>query len=186
MEDREIVALYWRRDEGAIRETRRKYGRYLAKIACNILSSREDGEEVVNDTCLRAWNSIPPSRPDSLAAYLGKTARRLSIDALRTRTREKRGGEEYALSLSELEECVPGGAGPEEQLELSLLAQAVNSYLRTLAPQARNAFIGRYFYLDSLKEVAARLGISESKAKSMLYRVRQGLKTYLTQEGFTV
>lgn len=186
MEDREIVALYWRRDEGAIRETRRKYGRYLAKIARNILSSREDGEEVVNDTCLRAWNSIPPSRPDSLAAYLGKTARRLSIDALRARTREKRGGEEYALSLSELEECVPGGTGPEEQLELSLLAQAINSYLRTLAPQARNAFIGRYFYLDSLKEVAARLGISESKAKSMLYRVRQGLKTYLTQEGFTV
>lgn len=186
MEDREIVALYWRRDEGAIRETRRKYGRYLAKIARNILSSREDGEEVVNDTCLRAWNSIPPSRPDSLAAYLGKTARRLSIDALRARTREKRGGEEYALSLSELEECVPGGTGPEQQLELSLLAQAINSYLHTLAPQARNAFIGRYFYLDSLKEVAARLGMSESKAKSMLYRVRQGLKIYLTQEGFTV
>ncbi len=186
MEDSEIIELYWRRNEAAIQETRRKYGRYLAKIAHNILSSREDGEEVVNDTCLKTWNSIPPNRPDSLSAYLGKIARRLSIDALRTRTREKRGAEEYALSLSELEECVPAGVGPEEELELSLLAQAINDYLRTLAPQARSAFIGRYFYLDPLKEVAAHLGMSESKAKSMLYRVRQGLKTYLTQEGFTV
>lgn len=186
MEDREIVALYWRRDEGAIRETRRKYGRYLAKIARNILSSREDGEEVVNDTCLRAWNSIPPSRPDSLAAYLGKVARRLSIDALRARAREKRGRGEYALSLSELEECVPGGTGPEEQLELSLLAQAISGYLRTLSPQARAAFVGRYFCLDPLKDVAAHLGMGESRVKSMLYRARQGLKIYLTQEGFTL
>ena len=129
---------------------------------------------------------LHPARPDSLTAYLGKIARRLSIDTLRTRTREKRGAEEYALSLSALEECIPGGAGPEERLELSLLAQAIGVYLHTLAPQARNAFIGRYFYLDTLKEVAARLGMSESKAKSMLYRVRQGLKTYLTQEGFIV
>ena len=186
MEDSEIVALYWQRNEAAIGETRRKYGRYLAKIAHNILSSREDGEEIVNDTCLKAWNSIPPDRPDSLAAFLGKITRRLSIDALRTRTRVKRGAGEYALSLSELEECIPGETGPEEQLELSLLAQAISNYLRTLAPQARNAFIGRYFYLDPLKEVAAHLGMSESKAKTVLYRVRQGLKTYLTQEGFTV
>lgn len=186
MEDSKIVELYWRRDEGAVRETQRKYGRYLAKIARSILASQEDGEEVVNDTCLKAWNSIPPSRPDSLSAYLGKIARRLSIDALRRRTRDKRGAGEYALSLSELEECVPGGAGPEEELELSALSGAINAYLRTLAPQARGAFIGRYFYLDSLKEVAANYGMSESKAKSMLYRARQGLKTYLTQEGFLV
>lgn len=186
MEDSEIVELYWQRDETAIRETRRKYGRYLAKIAHNILSSREDGEEVVNDTCMKAWGSIPPNHPSSLAAYLGKIARRLSIDALRTRTRDKRGAGEYALSLSELEECVPGGTGPEEALGLSLLARAINDYLRTLAPQARSAFIGRYFYLDPLKEVAAYLGMSEAKTKSMLYRVRQGLKAHLIQEGFVV
>ncbi len=186
MEDSEIVALYWRRDETAIRETRRSYGRYLEQIARNILSSREDGEEVVNDTCLRAWNSIPPSRPDSLAAYLGKIARRLSIDALRARTRQKRGAEEYALSLTELEDCVPGGTGPEAELELSLLAQAISGYLRTLSPQARAAFVGRYFYLDPLKDVAAHLGMGESRVKSMLYRARQGLKIYLTQEGFTL
>lgn len=186
MEDSGIVELYWRRDEKAIRETRRKYGRYLEKIARNILSSREDGEEVVNDVYMKAWSSIPPHQPDSLSAYLGRIARRLSIDALRTRTRKKRGGEAYALSLSELEECVPGGAGPEEALELPLLAQAINAYLRTLPPPARNAFIGRYFYLDSLGEVASRLGMSEAKAKSALYRARQGLKNYLAQEGFTI
>ena len=186
MEDSEIVALYWQRDQTAIQETQGRYGPYLAKIACGILSSREDGEEIVNDTCLKAWNSIPPHRPDSLSAYLGKIARRLAIDALRTRGREKRMASAYALSLSELEECVPGGGRAEERLELSLLAQAISAYLRTLAPQARNVFVGRYFYMDSLKEVAAYYGMSESKVKSMLYRTRLGLKAYLTQEGFTV
>ena len=186
MEDSEIVALYWQRDQAAIQETQRSYGRYLAKIAHRILSNREDGEEIVNDTCLKAWNSIPPNRPDSLSAYLGKIARRLAIDALRARGREKRMASAYAVSLSELEECVPGSAGAEEQLELSLLAQAISAYLRTLAPQARNVFIGRYFYMDSLKEAAAYYGMSESKVKSMLYRTRLGLKAYLKQEGFAV
>lgn len=186
MEDREIVALYWQRDQAAIQETQRKYGRYLAKIAWNILSDREDGEEIVNDTCLKAWGSIPPNRPDSLSAYLGKIARRLAIDALRTRGREKRMAAAYAVSLSELEECIPGGGRAEERLELSLLAQAINAYLRTLPPQARNVFVGRYFYMDPLKEVAAYYGMSIPKVKTMLYRTRLGLKAYLTQEGFTV
>ena len=186
MEDSEIIALYWQRDQAAIQETQRNYGRYLSKIAYGILSNREDGEEVVNDACLKAWGSIPPNRPDSLSAYLGKITRRLAIDVLRTRGREKRMASAYAVSLSELEECVPGGGGVEEHLDLSLLAQAINAYLRTLAPQARNVFVGRYFYMDSLKEVAAYYGMSESKVKSLLYRTRLGLKAYLTQEGFTV
>lgn len=186
MGDSEIVNLYWQRDEAAVRETQYKYGRYLAKIAGSILSNREDGEEVVNDTYLKAWNSIPPNRPNSLSAYLGKITRRLAIDALRTRGREKRVSSAYAISLSELEECVPGAAGAEEHLEQSLLAEAINAYLRTLTPQARNMFIGRYFYMDSLDEVAAYYGMSKSKAKSMLYRVRLGLKAYLMQEGFCV
>lgn len=186
MEDGEIVTLYWQRDQTAIQETQRSYGRYLAKIAYNILSNREDGDEIVNDTCLKAWNSIPPNRPDSLSAYLGKITRRLAIDALRARGREKRMAGAYAVSLSELEECVPGGVGAEEHLELSFLAQTINAYLRTLTSQARNLFIGRYFYMDSLKEAAACCGMSESKAKSVLYRVRLGLKAYLTQEGFIV
>lgn len=119
-----------------------------------------------------------------MSAYLDKLVRRLSIDALCARTRQKRGADEYALFLSELEDCVPGGAGPEA--ELSLLAQAISGYLRTLSPQTRAAFVGQCFYLDSLKEVAAHLGMGQSKTKSILYRARQGLKIYLTQEGFTL
>lgn len=186
MEDGQIVALYWQRDEAAIQETDKKYGRYLAKIAYNILESWEDGDEVVNDTCLRAWNSMPPNRPDRLAAYLGKIARRLAIDVFRARGREKRAGSQYALSLSELEECAGAGGAAEEGAELSLLAETISAYLRGLPPQVRTAFVGRYFYMDSLKEVAVYCGMSESKVKSMLYRARLGLKTYLIQEGFTV
>lgn len=186
MEDSDIVTLYCQRDQSAIQETDRKYGRYLAKIAYNILSDPEDGKEIVNDTCLRAWNSIPPHIPDNLAAYLGKIARQLSIDAFRTRSREKRRASEYALSLSELEECVSGGGAAEERAELALLAQAISGYLRTLSPRNRNLFVVRYFYMDSLTEAAAFCGMSVSQAKSALYRARQGLKAHLIQEGFTL
>lgn len=184
MRDDEIVALYWQRDETAIRETQRKYGRYLNKITYNVLADLGDCEEVVNDTCLRAWNSMPPHRPAVLRTYLGKIARQLSIDRFRTRNREKRQGSEYSLSLSELEECAGRGDATRQAVDAHLLAEAVSSYLKTLPVQARHAFVGRYYYMDPLKEVAAYCGMSESKAKSLLYRTRQGLKAYLKQEGF--
>ena len=184
MRDDEIVALYWQRDETAIRETERKYGRYLSKITYNILADLGDCEEVVNDTCLKAWNSMPPHRPAVLGTYLGKIARQLSIDRFRTRNREKRQGSEYSLSLSELEECVSGGDATRQAVDGHLLAEAVSSYLKALPVQACHAFVGRYYYMDPLKEVAAYCGMSQSKAKSLLYRTRQGLKAYLKQEGF--
>ena len=184
MEDNEIVALYWQRDEAAIRETERKYGRYLNKITYNVLADPGDCEEVVNDACLKAWNSMPPHRPAVLRTYLGKLARQLSIDRFRTRNREKRQGSEHALSLSELEDCVSGGDATQEAVDGHLLAEAISSYLKTLSGQARRAFVGRYYYMDPLKEVAAYCGMSESTAKSLLYRARQGLKAYLKQEGF--
>ena len=184
MRDDEIVALYWQRDETAIRETQRKYGRYLNKITYNVLADLGDCEEVVNDTCLKAWNSMPPHRPAVLRTYLGKIARQLSIDRFRTRNREKRQGSEYSLSLSELEECAGRGDATRQAVDAHLLAEAVSSYLKTLPVQARHAFVGRYYYMDPLKEVAAYCGMSESKAKSLLYRTRQGLKAYLKQEGF--
>ncbi len=186
MRDCEIVALYWRRDELAIRETQKKYGKYLAKIARGFLADRLDGEEVVNDTYWKAWGAIPPHRPESLAAFLAKITRQLSIDRWRAKSREKRGGSEYALSLSELEDCVSGGDTTQQASDLRLLGEAVGAYLRTLSPQARNAFVGRYFYADSLKEIAAYYGMSDAKAKSLLYRTRQGLRAYLRQEGFEV
>ena len=184
MEDEQIVSLYWQRSESAIRETEQKYDRYLTKIAYNILSDHEDSRESVNDTYLAAWNSIPPHRPSVLSAYLGKLTRRISIDIFRCRNREKRKASEYALSLSELGDCISAGNTTEDMVNVKLLADAIGIYLRLIPEEARNAFLGRYYYLDSLKEVAAYCGMTESKAKTVLYRTRQGLKDYLKKEGF--
>ena len=186
MQDEAIVELYWKRDESAIRETEGKYGHYLTKIAYNILCDQEDSEECVNDTYLKAWNSMPPHKPGVLATYLGKITRQQSIDIFRRRNREKRKASEYALSLAELEDCVSGGDTIEQSVDMQLLAEAINAYLRKLTPEARNTFVGRYYYMDSVKDISAYYGMSESKTKSMLYRTRQGLKAYLEQEGFEV
>ena len=117
---------------------------------------------------------------------MGKITRQASIDLLRTHKREKRRLSEYAVSLAELKDCVSGVETTEQSVDMRLLADAINAYLRTLSKEARNIFVGRYFFSDSVKEVAAYYGMSESKAKSMLYRTRQGLKKYLEQEGFVL
>lgn len=184
MEDEQIVSLYWDRSEDAIRETETKYDRYLTKIAYNILANQEDSRESVNDTYLAAWDSMPPHRPSVLSAYLAKLTRRISIDRFRYRTRDKRLGSEYAVSLEELGDCVSGGNTTEEIVNVKLLADAIGIYLRLQSEEARTAFIGRYYFLDPLKEVAAYCGISESKCKSLLHRTRLGLKAYLEKEGF--
>ena len=186
MEDEKIVDLYWQRSESAIRETEIKYDRYLTKIAYNILADAEDSRESVNDTYLAAWNSMPPHRPGVLSTYLGKLTRRISIDCFRRRTRQKRGGSEYELSLSELGDCVSGGNTTEEIINVRLLADAIGIFLRLQSEEARNAFIGRYYYLDSVKEVAAYCGMTESKCKTLLFRTRVALKEYLRKEGFEV
>ena len=186
MQDDMIVALYLQRDESAIRETEQKYGPYLMKIANNILADPEDSRESVNDTYLKAWNSIPPHEPSVLRTYLGKITRQAAIDIFRKRNREKRRASEYAISLSELEECVSCGDTAEQSADLHLLAESINAYLRRLSPEARNIFVGRYFFMDSLKDVASYYGMSESKVKSILQRTRKKLKTYLEQEGFII
>lgn len=186
MEDEKILDLYWDRDEAAIYETDRKYGRYLTKIARNVLSDIEDSRESVNDTYYAAWNSIPPQRPGILSAYLGKLARRISIDMLRKRTRQKRGGSEYILSLEELEGTLSAGNTTEEAMDEKLLGEAISNFLRTLPPLTRHTFIGRYYFLDPLAEVARYCGISESKAKSLLFRTRNKLRDYLLKEGFAL
>ena len=184
MRDDRIVELYWQRKDSAIRETEQKYGRYLTKIAHNILSDREDCKESVNDTYLGAWNTIPPQKPEILSTYLAKLTRRIAIDILRKRNREKRKASEYTLCLAELEESLSNGNTTEQNADLHLLAESVNNYLRTLSVEARNLFLCRYYFADSLREAAACCHMSESKAKSMLYRTRTGLKIYLEKEGF--
>ena len=186
MEDEQIVSLYWERSEAAIQETETKYDRYLTKIAFNILADLEDSRESVNDTYLAAWDSMPPHRPSVLSTYLAKITRRISIDRFRYRTRDKRMASEYAISLSELGDCVSGGNTTEDAVNVKLLADAIGIYLRLIPEEARNAFVGRYYYLDPLKEVAAYCGMTESKCKTLLYRTRQGLKEYLEKEGFSV
>ena len=186
MEDELIVDLYWNRDEDAIGKTQEKYDRYLTKIAYNILANAEDSRESVNDTYLAAWDSMPPHRPAVLSTYLGKLTRRISIDCFRGRTRAKRVPSQYAMSLEELGECVCGGNTTEEIVNVKLLADAIGMFLRLQSDEARNLFIGRYYYLDSLKEAAAYCGMSESKAKSLLFRTRIALKEYLEKEGFSL
>lgn len=183
MEDSAIVALYWDRDEKAITHTQRKYGQYLLRIAVNILVDREDSRESVNDTYLAAWNSMPPQRPTVLSTYLGKLTRRISIDCLRKRTSQKRGSGEYDLSLEELG-AFAGGENPEKELEAKALGAAIAAFLQTQSPEVRNVFIGRYYYLDPVKEIAHYCRISESKVKIILHRARQGLRQQLEKEGF--
>lgn len=186
MEDEAIVSLYWDRDERAIRETEEKYDRYLTKIAYNILNDREDSRESVNDTYLAAWDSIPPHRPGVLSAYLAKLTRRISIDRFRYRTRDKRMGSEYAVSLSELGDCVSGGNTTEEIVNVKLLADSIGIFLRLQSREARTTFIARYYFLDSVKEIARSSGMSESRVKSLLHRTRVALKKYLEEEGFSL
>jgi len=186
MDDDVIVEMYWQRDENAINETEKKYDRYLIKIAYNILANLESSKESVNDTYLRAWNSIPPHKPSVLSTYLGKITRQVSIDIFRKRSAKKRLGSEYALSLSELEECIPSDNNPEQDYEIILLSDVINSWLHTLPEEIRNVFIGRYYFMDSIKAVAKYYSMNESKVKSMLFRARLGLKEHLEKEGYSI
>lgn len=186
MKDDQIVNLYLDRNEDAIHQTQMKYGSYLSKVAYNILADFEDSQECVNDTYLAAWNSMPTNRPSILATYLGKITRQISIDAFRKKNRLKRYASEYAISLDELGDCFSDGTTPDQDLDTKMLDEAINRFLRALPDDARNTFIGRYYFFDSLKDVARYCGMSEAKAKSMLYRTRQRLKAYLEKEGFVL
>ena len=186
MTDEKIVQLYWDRDTSALAETQAKYNRYLTKIAYNILGDMEDSLECANDTYFHAWKSIPPHRPSVLSTYLAKITRRVAIDRVRKKSREKRIPSEYVFSLSELEDCIPSHSKAEQSFEAEELGKLINTYLKTISPEARRLFIGRYFFMDSLKDVARYCGMNEAKAKSMLYRTRCGLKKYLEQEGYYI
>ncbi len=186
MQDEKIIELYWLRNETAISETEHKYGQYLTKIAYNILNNIEDSRESVNDTYLKAWNTMPPQKPNILKTYLGKITRQLSIDVFRTRNRKKRNASQYAVSLSELEECIPDGNDVEQEVELQLLGRIINDFLYTLPDQTRHIFVCRYYFCDSIKNISAFFAISESKVKSILFRTRNALKSHLESEGFFV
>jgi len=181
-----ILEMFFMRQESAIAETRFKYGKRLYKTAMNILSSNEDAEECVSDTLLKAWNIIPPERPEKFGAFLAKITRNLSINKWRAKNTSKRGGGEVNLILSELEDSVPSSAGPEEEYQASLVTQAINSFLNTMDQRARVAFVLRYFHGESIRSIGERFQMSESKVKSILFRARKKLGVHLEKEGVVV
>jgi len=184
MEDSGIVELYWQRDEKAVELTAEKYGSYLSRIARNILENDEDSCESVNDVYFCAWESIPPHRPNNLRAYLVRLVRQISIDRYRRRHSLKRIGSEYALSLEELSECICGADRPESAIEANELAGCISDFLFSRPPRARQMFVCRYFYADSLEDIASCLGTTLSAVKSSLHRTRKALGEYLNQEGY--
>ena len=186
MRDYEIVDLYWKRSEAAIAETSAKYGSYCHAISYNILNNDEDAKECVDDTWLGAWNSIPPQRPNRLAAYLGKITRNFSLNRYKQYAAEKRGGGQTELALAELEDCIPDSATIEQMVEEKALVEAINRFLYTLPEQKRNIFIRRYWYLYAIRDIASAYGVSESKVVSLLFRMRHELKKHLEKEGIAL
>ena len=186
MDDNTIVEMYFQRNEDALRETQSKYGRYLFGIAYNILASNEDCGECLNDTYLNAWNSIPPNRPVRLGSYLGTIVRNLAITRRRHDTRSSRGDAQYDLSLDELAECVSDSVTPDKVLDSKLIGKSISGWLRVLSPDVRVIFMCRYFYCDSVRDIAKRMGMNENTVKSTLLRARQGLRAHLVKEGFDI
>lgn len=183
MDDKQIIELFQQRSENAITETANKYGAYCHYIAYHILTNHQDSEECVNDTYLKAWNTIPPTIPDLLSAFLARITRSISINRLEQQSAQKRGGSQVVLSLEELEECIPS----ENQLDTltadSALDEVMNRFLRSLSPEVRTIFLRRYWYFCTVKEIASDLKVSEGKVKMSLYRTRKKLYSTLTKEG---
>ncbi len=184
MEDEMIVNLYLHRDQSALQHTMDKYGLQLRTLANHILNDLPAAEECENDTYLQAWNAIPPHQPKQyLFPFLAKITRHLALDLCRRRNRQKRRSPLASLT-KEMEQCIPDPNDTQCQVDGVLLAQAVGEYLRSLPKIRRDMFLRRYWYLDPVDTVAKRFGISKSCVKTTLYRVRQGLREYLVQEGY--
>ena len=186
MEDQKIIELYWARSEAAISETSRKYSGYCYRISFNILSDNEDAEECTNDTYLRAWEAMPPKRPECLPAFLGRITRNLSLNKFRQRSAQKRGGGQLELALSELEECIPSADSKMDKEDREVLIQTLNSFLSGLPETNRVIFVKRYWYLYSIREISKEFSISESKAKSLMFRMRKQLRACLEKEGIAL
>lgn len=183
MKDTEIIKLYFERSERAISQTADKYSAYLFKIAFNILKSRDDAEEIVNDTYRAAWDSMPPENPSVLRHYLSRITRNLSLKRLEYRSAGKRSsiGD---IAIDELEEFIPDSSNVESIIEAKELGKVINSYLSTLPEEDVTVFTLRYFYVVPIREVARRCGISERAVKYRLSRLRNGLKDMLRKEGY--
>ena len=184
MEDKRIFQLLWQRAEHAIEAMTKHYGPRLYRTAMNILGRHEDAEESVNDTYLAVWNAIPPETPEPLAGYVYKTGRNLALKRLRHDTAQKR-RRDYDLSLEELEGCL-AGASLQDEIDARLLGRAIDRFLDTLPAQSRILFLRRYWFGDSVKDIAKDQGMSQNAVSVSLSRTREKLRSYLMKEGFSV
>ncbi len=182
MEDSEIIALFRERSERAIAELDRKYGAAVRRISANFLHSRQDVEECVNDTYLGVWNTVPPQNPDPLISYVCKIARNLATWKYHSNTALKRNGQ-YDLALDELEECIPSAVSVETECETREIAAAISRFLETLSYEDRFCFLRRYWYADSVSDIAAMTRSRSHRVSVRLFRVREKLRRYLRKEG---
>lgn len=183
MRDQELVDLFWARSEDAIAQTQKQYDGYCRSIAWNILRNRQDTEECLNDTWLRAWNSMPPQRPNLLAVFLGTITRNLSLDRWRAAHSHKRGSGLPEAVISELDQCAAGNS-MEDHLTRQDLAALLDRFLEGLPQRDRCVFVRRYWYTDSIADIAHRYHMTESAVKVNLHRSRKKLRTALEQEGY--
>jgi len=181
MDDTQIIALFETRSQEAIEETKRKYDPLCRTLAGKLLQSREDVEECLSDTYLALWNAIPPAKPAPLSAYIARITRNLALKRLEHLSAEKRGAA-VTVSFDELDGCIPFDATPEIKFEEKELARAIGNFLQKQSKQNRIIFLRRYYFFDSVKEIAQHLGCGEETVKSSLHRTRRKLKTYLIKE----
>lgn len=185
MEDKAIIELYWKRSQQAVAETADKYGGRLQKLSMNILHNREDAEECVNDTYHATWNTLPPEKPDFFFAYLAKLTRNFSFGKYDYYHARKRDATVVELSL-ELENCIPAPNDLECRMESEEIGRIISDFLRMQPADMRKVFVRRYWYMDSIRDISHAFGQSESKVKSMLFRMRNKLREYLEREGIAL
>ena len=184
MDDQKIVELYLNRDESAIRHTADKYGSRLRSLSLRIVEDPETAEECENDTYMQAWSSIPPHKPtDYLFAFLAKITRQLSLNRCREMSRLKRNALVCQLS-EEMEQCIPSSNDTQCQIDTIVLSDAINGFLGNLSREKRIIFLRRYWYMDSIADISNTFGISQSKVKTMLFRMRNQLRQHLIKEGY--
>ena|GEM_PF-57952 len=186
LEDHLIIDLFWNRSESAIAETVLKYEKYCRSIAINILHNSEDADECVNDAYMNLWNAIPPQKPASLRAYLARITRNLSLNRYRHKNTLKRGSGEIELIFDELEDCISSRNGTDDMCEMKMLTEHINTFVKTLSQESQLIFIRRYVYSDAIRDISAKMSISESKVKTTLFRCREKLKKHLEREGVTI
>ena len=184
MEDEQIIELYFHRDEAALTETANKYGTFCLRIAMNVLSVKEDAEECVSSTYMKTWVTIPPQRPGFFYAYIAKICRHLALDRLDWKSAVKRKAEVVSLT-QEMEQCIPDRSH-DRKLEGEEIGQVLNRFLDSISLESRLIFMRRYWYTDSIQEIAARYNISQSKVKTQLHRTRNKLQLFLESEGIYV